>query len=207
MKLFRVKTGLPGVDRMKEFLEDNYVCIGYTGIGDLEHAGKKEIRTRLILAGTTAGAELEAAADSLDMFVNVMQDGDYVLIGDGEWAYLGDLGDYFYAEAFDSAEDGRCHRRGVTWLKTVPAPALNPLLSAWIGGEEPVLQYDGPLPEARLELWITDPSADGIHEGEKTGTVDAETLSKALAVLKCALDSGDPDRRERAAIALLQYAK
>ncbi|MNI00251.1 hypothetical protein D3C73_530470 [compost metagenome] len=207
MKLFRVKTGLPGVNRMKEFLEDNYVCIGYTGIGDLEHAGKKEIRTRLILAGTTAGAELEAAADSLDIFVNVMQDGDYVLIEDGEWAYLGDLGDYFYAEAFDSPEDGRCHRRGVTWLKTVPAPALNPLLRAWTGGEEAVLQYNGPLPEARLELWITDSSADGTPESEKAALVDAETLSKALTVLKCALDSGDADRRERAAIALLQYAK
>lgn len=207
MKLFRVKTGLPGVNRMKEFLEENYVCLGYTGVGDLEHAGKKEIHTRLVLAGITAAAELEAAADSLDIFVNVMQDGDYVLIEDGEWAYLGDLGDYFYAEAFDSAEDGRCHRRGVTWLKTVPAPALNPLLRAWTCGEEAVLQYNGPLPEARLELWISDPSVDGIQEGEQTGVVDAETLSKALTVLKCALDSEDADRRERAAIALLQYTK
>ncbi|MNC28751.1 hypothetical protein D3C75_769730 [compost metagenome] len=194
------------MERMKEFLEDNYVCIGYTGLGDLEHADREELRTRLVLAGTAAEAELETILDSLDRFVNVMQDGDYVLVADGEWAYLGDLGDYFYAEAFDSPEDGRCHRRGVTWLNTVPVAALNPLLKAWTG-EEAVLQYNGPLPEARLDLWISDSSADGVQDGEKAGGVDEETLFKALAVLKSALDSEDAERRERAAIAILKYAK
>ncbi|MNR52591.1 hypothetical protein D3C85_1724550 [compost metagenome] len=69
------------------------------------------------------------------------------------------------------------------------------------------MQYNGPLPEARLDLWISDSSADGVQDGEKAGGVDEETLFKALAVLKSALDSEDAERRERAAIAILKYAK
>ncbi|OKP84790.1 hypothetical protein A3844_18580 [Paenibacillus helianthi] len=207
MKLFQVKTEPLGVERVQEFLEDNYVCIGYTGVGDLEYAGKEEMRKRLILAGTGEGAELDAALDHLQIFVHDMQDGDYVLIADEEWAYLGDLGDYFYAGTFDSAEDGRCHRRGVTWLKSVPLAMLHHTLREWLTEAEVISQYTGTLPGARLDLWITESTTESLVSAKTAGKVDDEMVAEALAVLKAALQSEDAERRERAAIAILQYAK
>ncbi|OKP95581.1 hypothetical protein [Paenibacillus sp. P46E] len=206
MKLFQVKTEPLGVERVQEFLEDNYVCIGYTGVGDLENAGKEEMRKRLVLTGTPEGAELDAALDHLQIFVHDMQDGDYVLITDEEWAYLGDLGDYFYADTYDSAEDGRCHRRGVTWLKSVPLAMLHHTLREWLTEAAVVSQYTGILPGARLDLWITESTTEGLVSG-KIGYVEDELVAEALTVLKAALQSEDAERRERAAIAILQYAK
>ncbi|WP_379153436.1 hypothetical protein [Paenibacillus sp. sgz5001063] len=207
MKLYQMKTEPLGVERVKEFLQDNYVCIGYYGVGDLENAGKEEIRSRLMLAGTPEGTELDTALNNLLIFVHGMQDGDYVLIADEEWAYLGDLGDYFYAESFDSAEDGRCHRRGVTWLKSVPVAMLHHALREWLMEDAVVSQYSGPLPGARLDLWITESTIESQASEKTGGNVDGEMLAEALAVLKAALQSEDAERRERAAIVILQYAK
>ncbi|MBW4083065.1 hypothetical protein [Paenibacillus sp. S150] len=207
MKLFQIRTQPLGVERIKEFVEDNYICIGYTGVGDLENAGREDIRERLALARAAGGPELEAVLDNLDIFIHGMHDGDYVLIADEEWAYLGDLGDYFYVEAFDSPEDGRCHRRGVTWLRSVPLSELNPLLASWMSAGAVISQYTGALPGARLELWLTGSAAEGRSTGHRAAQVDEQTLAEALAVLKAALYSGDAERRERAAIAILQYAK
>lgn len=201
MKLFQMKTEPLGVQRLQEFLQDNYVCIGYTGIGDLENIDKESMRRRLLQSGADEGLELEASLESLELFVHIMQDGDYVLITDEQWAYLGDLGDYFYDEASDNTGDGRCHRRGVTWLMSVPIAELNHTVREWMAEEGLVSQYPGPLPGVNPDLWIA-----GSSEA-KAGKVDAETLAEALAVLKSALYSEDAERRERAAIAILQYAK
>ncbi|MHA6530040.1 hypothetical protein [Paenibacillus sp. BAC0078] len=207
MKLFQLKTQPLCIERIQEFLQDNYVCIGYTGIGDLDNVDREEIRRRLVQSGAVQGRELEANLESLELFVHSMQDGDYVLVADEQWAYLGDLGDYFYDEASDNAGDGRCHRRGVTWLKSVPIAELNHSVREWVAGEALVSQYTGPLPRANLDLWIAGLTAEGNMNGDKAGKVDDETLAEALAVLKSALYSEDIERRERAAIAILQYAK
>ncbi|WP_019911605.1 hypothetical protein [Paenibacillus sp. HW567] len=207
MKLFQIKTQPLYVERIQEFLQDNYICMGCTGIGDLDNVDREEIRRRLIQNGADQGRELEADLESLELFVHNMQDGDYVLMADEQWAYLGDLGDYFYDEASDNPEDGRCHRRGVTWLKSVPFAELNPSVRDWMTGEVLVSQYTGPLPGAKLDLWITGLSGEDNTNGDKAGKVDEETLAEALAVLKTALYSEDAERRERAAIAILQYAK
>lgn len=70
----------------------------------------------------------------------------------------------------------------------------------------PIVQYKGPKPSARLDLWITGVSANE-QEMNSPLELDEETLSKALNILKDALICDDSERRERAAIAILQYAK
>ncbi|MNB73423.1 hypothetical protein D3C75_200320 [compost metagenome] len=207
MKLFRITTLPMGVERIGEFLENNYICIGYPGTGDLEHAGPEEMLARLLKSGAYKGPELEEAVVNLNLFVHEMQDGDYVLIADGQWVHLGDLGDYFYDETGDTPEDGRCHRRGVTWLRSIPQSALNPEAAELLADESLISRYRGTLPAARLELWIEGKGlADSVADG-KRNLVDEITVAKAVSVLKEALHSDDADRRERAAIAILQYAK
>jgi predicted Mrr-cat superfamily restriction endonuclease len=207
MKLFQLQTSLRGTEWMKEFLQDNYVCIGYSGIGDLEQATREMTARRLKQTYAYGEQELEEALEHLELFVHEMQDGDYVLISDGEWAYLGDAGDYFYNDVYDNAEDGRCHRRGVTWLKSLSLAALNPQVREFLTGSAPISEYTGALPPERLDLWLTDTGSGSSDDPRGTVRVDEPTIAEALAVLKEALLSEDPVRRERAAAAILYYAK
>lgn len=205
MNLFRMGSKPLGIERITAFLEDNYVSIGYPGIGDLENLSIEELRDRLISTYQYSDPELTQHLQVINLFVNTMQDGDYVLVPDGEWVHLGDLGDYFYNDIFDNTDNGTCHRRGVTWLKSLPVTELNAAAREFLNEGGSLVQYKGQLPSARIDLWITGSSK---KEEENSGMrVDEETISKALNILKEALLCDDADRRERAAIAILQYVK
>ncbi|MFF2016062.1 hypothetical protein [Paenibacillus sp. NPDC058177] len=206
MKLFQLKSGEAGKQWLKGFLEDHYVCIGYPGLGDLEGIDRDELDGRLEQAYGYQGQELAGHAEVVNLFVHSMQDGDYLLLADGDWVHLGDLGDYFYDERFDIEGDGRCHRRGVTWLTSIPYAALNSVVKALLAEEATVSMFQEPIAAARLDLWIRDREMSGnlLNIGVR---VDEETVAEALDILKKALKSPDAERRERAAIAILQYAK
>lgn len=188
-------------------MEDNYICAGYPGTGDLEKHSREEISSKLAAAAYD-GHELESATNTLDTFVNAMKDGDYVLIADEEWVYLGDLGDYFYDTRHSGAEDSTAHRRGVTWLKSLPLAAVNPAVTGLLASDSRITAYSGVLPAARIDLWLGNQAGDG---GNAAGAcpvqVDEATVAQALAVLKAALNSTDVERQERAAVAILQYAR
>lgn len=207
MSLFGVRLDGTRSGLIKSFLEDNYVCAGDPVIGNLESSGREDIRSRLAASGVYQGRELEEALSSLDTFVNMMQDGDYVLIADEEWVYLGDLGDYFYDARQESVEGGTAHRRGVTWLKSLPRTAVNSAVQALLASDQEVTRYSGVLPAAQMDLWLADSSAGDVETAHSPACVDEATIAEALAVLKAALHSPDAERRERAAAAILHYAK
>lgn len=206
MNLFKIESKLLGIERITAFLQDNYVSIGYPGIWDLENISMEEIRDRLLRTYQYSELELTEHMQAVQLFVHTMQDGDYVLVCDGDWVHLGDLGDYFYNELFDAPDIGTCHRRGVTWLKSLPKIDLNAGVIEFLSDSGVVKQYKGPMPSARVDLWITG-SSDSEQALNNRVHVDEETLSMALSVLKEALVSEDAERRERAAIAILQYVK
>ncbi|MBY3620306.1 hypothetical protein HGO21_12190 [Acinetobacter sp. CUI P1] len=206
MNLFKIESKLLGIERITAFLQDNYVSIGYPGIGDLENISMEEIRDRLLRTYQYSELELTEHMQAVQLFVHTMQDGDYVLVCDGDWVHLGDLGDYFYNELFDAPDIGTCHRRGVTWLKSLPKIDLNAGVKEFLSDSGVVKQYKGPMPSARVDLWITG-SSDSEQAVSNRVHVDEETLSVALDILKEALVSENAERRERAAIAILQYAK
>ncbi|SET37763.1 hypothetical protein [Paenibacillus sp. NFR01] len=187
MKLFRITLPQPEEKRLRKFLDDNFVSPGFAG----------------------QAALTPEAAEALRLFEHGMQDGDYIIVADQEWAYLGDLGDYFFDEVSDGAGEGLGHRRGVTWLKSAARTALNPALRHFLDDMAPVAEYPGPLPAGRMDLWFTEAGTPAENQGPGTTgvMVDEETVREALAVLKAALRSENPERRERAAIAILQYCR
>lgn len=232
MELYAVKSFVLGQERLPAFVEDRFISIGFPGIGDPSGLGIEELRGRLELAQQAAvrgglahesgletlGFDLNKSAEAIWHFVSGMKDGDYVLVSDGMQAYLGDVGDYFYEEMSDNDEDGLCHRRGVTWLHAIPLDRLNPAVRALLCQPVPVARFGLPLPLAGLERWIESPqTADAAAAGAQSDSgrtpqepgvpVDEETVMEALNVLKEALKSGDPERRERAAAAILRYAR
>lgn len=227
MNLFRLSPLVRGKDRMEDFLKDCFVSIGYPGIGDLEAADAAEVSNRLRAVYGYEGSELRRRLEEIATFVSGMADGDYVLVPSRSSVWLGDLGDYYYRDDYDTPEEATCHRRGVTWLGVLPAQALSPPLRGFVlgaendGEERAVASLPLSAQSAGLDAFAAQtpggllpglPSAlpasgpDG-RLAERTSRVDAETLREAVAVLQEALRGDDPQLRVRAAEALLRYAK
>jgi predicted Mrr-cat superfamily restriction endonuclease len=211
MKLFQIKSNPQGVDLMERFLADNYVSIGWTGLGNLENSSIEDIRESLTRAYGEQGLNVNGPIEELNAFVNTMQDGDYVLVGHEDTVYLGDLGDYYYVESSDSVLDGVCHRRGVTWLTRIPRIELNASVQELLNHPSTVKEYDYPILHAQLDRWI---SAKTQHtttrviaaDNRPQVQIDRDTIVEALEILKEAMRSEDAERRERAAAAILRYA-
>lgn len=132
MKLFRISPFVQGRSRMEEFLRDCFVSMGYPGIGNLEHADEAEVSKRLNRVYGYEGTGLRRALADTSTFVHGMEDGDYVIVWTQGNVWLGDLGDYYYRDDYDSPEEATCHRRGVTWLGVLPESSLNPLLRDFV---------------------------------------------------------------------------
>ncbi|XID92376.1 hypothetical protein ACF3MZ_28585 [Paenibacillaceae bacterium WGS1546] len=207
MKLYHIRPEALTEERMKAYLEDNYVSIGYPGIGNLEDADREEIAGRLYAAYGYEGEELAARSAEVYRFASLIRDGDYILLEDGEFVHVGDVGDYFYADASDSAEDGACHRRGVTWLARVPRSELNALVRQLLDNPGIVNAFEYPASAAGLDAWLSPEPQGARSEAGERAVVDRRTVEEALEILKQAMRSGDPERRERAAAAILNYAR
>jgi len=177
MNLFQMKSNPAGTERIGEFLEDNFVSIGP-----------------------------EELPEDMNLFVQAMQDGDYVLVAAQDCVHLGDLGDYFYDDSAASREKGLCHRRGVTWLAAIPRAELNAELQELLARPESVSRFNYPLHRAQLYRWSSNLAGEAQAAG-KSVHVDEDTITEALEILKAALQSSDEERRERAAAAILLYAK
>ncbi|CAM4092540.1 hypothetical protein L1N85_10295 [Paenibacillus alkaliterrae] len=201
MHLFRLKVNDAGMNRMPTFLEDNYVCFGLPGIGDLNQLSKTELRDKLAEANHLEEQELERGLEEHSVFAHAMQDGDYLIVDAGERIHLGDLGDYYYIDLFDNAEDNSGHRRGVTWLNSLQREDLHPELLAFLSEEGGIGKFGRPVTQEQVESMLSKPKATG------PGLIDEAMIQEAIDILKTAMRSEDADRRERAAIAILQAAR
>lgn len=206
MNLYQMKSNPYGIEQISTFLEDNFVSIGLQGIGDLENIEERQVRERLEAACGSKDQELRNQLEMVNLFVHTMQDGDYVLVVDKDLVHLGDLGDYFYDELSDTLDNGLCHRRGVTWLTRIPLAELNTEVQELIAQTVMISQFKYPLARAQLNQWSSNLLVSE-RVTAKSVQLDEETIAEAIEILKKALHSDDEERRERAAIAILQYVK
>lgn len=203
MNLFQMKPYRNGTNRMAEFLKENFISYECWGIDDLSNVGKDQLKE--LLAQSLEEGELAERLEELNIFVYGMQDGDFLLAVDEDTVHVGDMGDYYYIESYDPDEDAICHRRGVTWLKTIRREELNKELRKFIDRSGVISQYGKPVTAEQMEHWLTGGEGTGKQDGPNA-TVDDDTVAEALDILKAAMRSEDTERRERAAIAILQYS-
>ncbi|REE83937.1 hypothetical protein A8990_116116 [Paenibacillus taihuensis] len=200
MQLFRLKVQAEGKHGLPEFVENHYIRFGRQGLGDLSAIPYHELAAKL--AAVYPEVQLEQQLAMHILFTQVMQDGDHILVTDGERTYLGDIGDYYYVVECDNAEEDSAHRRGVTWLQQVAEEQLHPELAAFLQQDGELGQFHRPLIREQLDRLLAKlATAAAVVNG-----IDDETISEAIAILKEAMRSGDVERRERAAIAILQAA-
>ncbi|MFC5649238.1 hypothetical protein ACFPYJ_08855 [Paenibacillus solisilvae] len=203
MQLFSMKSVIHGTNRMEEWLEENYVSFGWPELCDLEGVSKEEAVNQLSQPGKAQGRLLDELAEEVYAFVYAMQDGDYLLVAEEDRVHLGNLGDYYYVDQAEAAEDDKCHRRGVTWLQSRPRTELHEELQRFLEHEAAIGQFERPVTHEQLE-WLLSGAAD---VSRTAGLVDVKTIEEALDILKQAMRSDDAARRERAAAAILQFAK
>ncbi|MGF6354814.1 hypothetical protein ABIE27_002728 [Paenibacillus sp. 4624] len=206
MNLYYIQTILQGFNRTTSFLEDNFIGIPWSGLGNLELTPPEQWKEQLAKRYSLGETELTHTLATLHMFANLMQDGDYVLIRDEEWTYVGDIGDYYYDDSLGAEDELICHRRGITWLGRIPYAELNDKVQALWNTPSILVKFEHPVSEAQLDRALA-VSAAAETSNTLTANVDEALIQAALQVLKEALESEEEVLRVRAATAILQYAK
>lgn len=114
--------------RIKEFLNENIVAIGWPNIGDLANCKTREqIKEALRKHYSYSSPQsLGQAAGNIYRFIYEMKTKSYVIVPDGQLIYFGIINDeYIYIKEKDNDEQGYCHQRPVKWLYDKKAISRN----------------------------------------------------------------------------------
>ena len=118
------------IKRINEFKINNIVAIGCPQLNDLTQKSREEIKT--ILSGSPynySGLELGNAYATVDIFVNRMQIGDYLLVPDGTDIYFAKItSDYYFDSYYANDTTGYPHQRHVEWLASCARQDLSKAL-------------------------------------------------------------------------------
>lgn len=221
MKLFYIQSTVDGVNKVKNYLDDHYVGISWSVLGDLEQVSMDCVAEQLERRYELIGGELSEAVETVHTFVNLIEDGDYVVMKDEEWMYIGDVGDYYYDDSIGTSDDLICHRRGVTWLGRVPLEEINEHMQILLSESKFIAQFMLPVTQAQLDQALrgtegaagtaltetTELAAIDKLTGNLLARVEQTTINTALEILERALQSENEQIRVHAAAAILQYAK
>lgn len=200
MNIFQMKTKPHGIERVREFIEGNFVCIGWPGIGNLEQTSKDEIRNRLEKTYGYTGHRLGNALGQVNTFINTMRTGDAVIIVERDRAYIGIVGDYTYEVEYDNTQDGMCHRRSVEWTDRILITNLESSIQKLISNRNTICQYPESIEESGLDKILGKKPSFNKEDSVKLDRLFRE----ALTVLEEELKSTDPDRRLKAAAELIR---
>jgi predicted Mrr-cat superfamily restriction endonuclease len=200
MDIFQIKTKPHGIERVREFIDEKYVCIGWPGIGNLEQANKDEIRCRIQSFYKISGHKLGNSLGQVNTFVNTMKKGDVVFITHKDRAHIGIVGDYKYQQQFDNDKDGMCHRRSVEWINNILICDLESSIQRLLSNRNTICQYPETIELSGLDKYLSKHSP----ASKETSSKLEDLFKSALMILEEELKSTDPDRRLKAASELIR---
>ena len=195
-----MKTKPHGKERIREFIDGEFVCIGWPGIGDLTHTSKDEIRNRLKTVYNISGHKLGNSLGQVNTFVNAIKEGDIVFVTEKDWAYIGIAGDYHYNPHFDNNEEGMCHRRNIEWINRILISGLESSIQRLLSNRNTICQYPETIEDSGLEKYLSNQSPIVKENSTKLD----DLIQQALAVLEEELKSEDLDRRLKAATEIIR---
>ncbi len=105
-------------DAMQEFLNQNLLAVGWPELEDLTGKGWEQMEKELVKAYQLSGQSLGRAKATLDIIVNQMKIGDWILTPYGEDIHLGQVeSDYQYVP--EDKDKGYPHQRKIHWRNRV----------------------------------------------------------------------------------------
>ncbi len=107
-----------GKMRLEEFKNNNIIAVGWPCIGNLTGKSREDLKEILSMKPyQLSGLALGNTYATIDIFVNQMQKGDFVLVANGDDIYFAEIiSNYYLDKTVDNDEDGYPHQRQVHWL-------------------------------------------------------------------------------------------
>lgn len=204
MNIFQIKTKPHGKERLNDFIQGEFLAIGWPGIGDLNGTSKSEVRKRLEDKYTYENSRsLGNDLGNVWAFYDTMQDDDIVLFqGHIDDVYIVKVGPYEYVAQYDN-DEGMAHQRKFELLRVEKKQSLNLKLQELLRNRSAITKFKYPLEEAGLEFLNIDlPSKQ-----DSKINVSNNALEEALEIIYTELKSENEDRRFQAAIELLRFVK
>lgn len=186
------------INRMKQFLDEGFVAIGYPTGTSFKRKRYEEIRELLDQEGWSEGI------GNVNSFVLMMNVGDYVIVPDDNKkdVYIGEvMGDYYHDPSVDRPNEGSYpHQRKVSWFFD-KKPLLRSELPEELRGS---LRYPGTVANITKHRSVV----EGLIQIESTPhqpDTSQPLLTKAITVLEELLEDANAEIRLRAAEALVRH--
>lgn len=206
MNIFQIKTKPHGNERLNDFVQGEFLAIGWPGIGNLNEVSKDEVRERLDKAyDYESSRSLGNDLGNVWAFVDTMTEGDLVLFqGHVNNVYIVKVGPYEYVEKYDNAI-GMAHQRKFELIKVVKKQQLNSKVQELLRNRSAITKFKYPIEDAELDLINIDMPVQ--YDSNLYVDVDEEIIQKAMQILIDGLDSSSEEIRFKAAVELLRYTK
>ena len=197
--IFQVRAKPGGVNRVGDFVEKGFVAVGWTETGSLEGVNKERIRERLNQLGYE-GQQLANFLGTLNTFVNVMEEGDVVLVADGDVVHIGIVGPYEWREDLKSI---RCaHYRKCDWKAVVKRTELNEDVQSLLRSGTTCTKFKYSYEHSGLDKYLK-----GEEKNEKMDDFHQELEKETLMKARELLESENEQIRLEAVKEILHYLK
>ncbi|MFF5401177.1 hypothetical protein ACFY5J_28725 [Peribacillus butanolivorans] len=180
MKIFMLRSKPNKTERIEVFIKDKVVNIGWQATGELTNATKEDIREALKALGYE-GQSLLTNLGMINAFVRTIEEGDIVLIRQGNLVHIGKLGPYKWEDKYKDMN--MSHSRSVEWLTQVSFKELNASIQTLLKNIKTIAQYHGTLEESGLLKFIYNTPDEKPHP-QITIKDKEDLLANAIEILK-----------------------
>lgn len=212
--LWMVRAFPDQTDRMTEFLEDNIIAV-YWGVDDLTGCVTKQDIAKVVANANLQPRDASLKTGLLYRFAIQMKVGDYFIVPYNDVFYTGIIkSDYYFNPNAQKFE----HQRKVEWLfngepfnREMLPKQIQTSLKSQLGLAD--LSQHGSIYKMCINKWksmdelgIFDlwDKPEELDEGDLVGEQLSSLLNDAMKIIEDEIKSDDPDRRLKAAIAVLE---
>ena len=184
--LWLVRTNPEKTNRLKEFLENDIIAIGWSNLLDLHDMPKSTILAELSKNNYSCS---NVKLGVINHFVNNIQVDDLCIIPNGDKVYIAKVTSAYYYDA-TKVEDGYPHQRKVEFINKdnpISRASLPESVRKSLGAQNYVAHLKHRIDEFKAFLSETEPNNDNINLQEKL----IKLLPKAIDNIKNAMDSDD----------------
>ncbi|MBU3161054.1 hypothetical protein KPL37_15110 [Clostridium frigoris] len=197
--LWLVRTNPGKTDRLKEFLENDIIAIGWSNLLDLHGMPKSTILTELSKNNYSCS---NVTLGVINHFVNNIQVNDLCIIPYGDKVYIAKVtSEYYYNST--KVDDGYPHQRKVEFINKnhpISRASLPETVRKSLGAQNYVAHLKHRIDEFKAFLSETDPN----NEHTDLHKVLIKLLPKAIDNIKNAMDSDDDQRKFIASVEVLR---
>ena len=195
--LWLVRTNPENINRIKEFLENDIIAIGWRNLIDLTNVPKSSITAELSKNNYSCS---NVKLGVINHFVNNIQVGDLCIIPYGDKIYLAKVtSPYFYDVT--KVKDGYPHQRKVEFINKdnpISRASLPEVVRKSLGAQNYVAHLKHRIEE--FKDFLSESTNDNINIQEKL----IKLLPKAIENIKNAICSDDVQRRFNASVEVLR---